>query len=185
MFSSDHVADLIEEFGLARGNCDPYGGGHARYPPCRDLQSKRIIRPNYSPFAKKLPNNSAYFSLDGYCHTYRACVRAVHDQPATILGVWRGHHGTAPLGAASFSPGVHLPQRRSPERFAFDGFCFVCVVPLLYPLTRWRSDEESFGQLFSWFCAHGLLAVMYSRMGVIIFLCVRRNPRKREARSTI
>ena len=65
------------------------------------------------------------------------------------------------------------------------GVCFVCVVPLLYPLTRWRSDEEAFGQLFSWFCAHGMLAVMYSRMGVIIFLCVRRNPRKREATSTI
>lgn len=63
MFSPDHVADLIQEFGLAGGNCDPYGGGHARYPPCRDPQSKRIIRPNYSPFAKKLPNNSAYFSL--------------------------------------------------------------------------------------------------------------------------
>src|SRR4051794_38199703 len=26
MFSSDHVADLIEEFGLARGNWDLYGG---------------------------------------------------------------------------------------------------------------------------------------------------------------
>jgi hypothetical protein len=64
MFSSDHVADLIEEFGLARGNCDLYDGGHARYPPRRDPESKWIIRPNYSPFAKKLPNNSAYFSLD-------------------------------------------------------------------------------------------------------------------------
>jgi hypothetical protein len=61
MFSPDDVSDLIEEFGLARGNPGPYGGGHARYPPYRDRQSKRIIRPNYSPFAKKLPNNSAYF----------------------------------------------------------------------------------------------------------------------------
>jgi len=61
MFSPDHVSDLIEELGLARGNPGPYGGGHARYPPYRYRQSKRIIRPNYSPFAKKLPNNSAYF----------------------------------------------------------------------------------------------------------------------------
>jgi hypothetical protein len=67
----------------------------------------------------------------------------------------------------------------------FTGACFVCVLALLYPLTRWRSDEQSFGQLFSWFCAHGMLAVMYSRMGVIMFLCLRRNPRKREATSTI
>lgn len=50
-------------FGLPGGIPGPYGGGHARYPPHRDLQSKRIIRPNYSPFAKELPNNSAYFSL--------------------------------------------------------------------------------------------------------------------------
>src|SRR5205085_9326443 len=64
MLAPDDVADLIEEFGLARGSRDPYGGGHARYPPCREPESKRNIRPNYSPFAKKLPNNSAYFSLD-------------------------------------------------------------------------------------------------------------------------
>jgi hypothetical protein len=36
MFSPDHIADLIEEFGLGSGNWDRYGGGHARYPPSRD-----------------------------------------------------------------------------------------------------------------------------------------------------
>jgi hypothetical protein len=35
MFSPDDITDLIEQFGLARGNLDPYGGSHARYPPYR------------------------------------------------------------------------------------------------------------------------------------------------------
>jgi hypothetical protein len=87
-----------------------------------------------------------------------------------------------------FAPRLSRPastSRRSGRRNAllFIGVCFVCVVALLYPLTRWRSDAESFGQLFSWFCAHGMLAVMYSRMGVIMFLSLRRNPRKRETTS--
>jgi hypothetical protein len=79
-----------------------------------------------------------------------------------------------------FAPRLSRPastSRSSGRRNAllFIGVCFVCVAALLYPLTRWRSDEESFGQLFSWFCAHGMLAVMYSRMGVIMFLSLRRN----------
>ena len=64
MLSPDYISDLIQQFGLARGNPNPYGGGHARYPPYLGPKRKRIIRPNYSPFANKLPNNSAYFSLD-------------------------------------------------------------------------------------------------------------------------
>ena len=61
---------------MPRGNPDPYGRGHARYPPCRDRQNKRIIRQNYSPFAKKLPNNSAYFSL-GLVDAQQAFVKFV------------------------------------------------------------------------------------------------------------
>jgi hypothetical protein len=40
MFSPDDITDLIEQFGLARGNLNPYGGGHARYPPYRCPQKQ-------------------------------------------------------------------------------------------------------------------------------------------------
>jgi hypothetical protein len=57
------MIDLPGDSGLAGWNLNPYGGGHGRYPPCRCPKSKRITRPNYSPFVNKMPNNSAYFSL--------------------------------------------------------------------------------------------------------------------------
>ena len=54
----------IEQFWIAWWDGNPYNGGHVRFPPNLGSEGKQSIRPNYSPFANKMPNNSAHFSLD-------------------------------------------------------------------------------------------------------------------------
>jgi len=59
----DYISDVVEQFGIACRHGNPYGGGHVRYPPGLAPECKQITRPNYSPFANKMPNNSADFLL--------------------------------------------------------------------------------------------------------------------------
>jgi hypothetical protein len=46
---------------------------------------------------------------------------------------------------------------------------FTCVAVLAIPLFRWDATEPVFGQLFSWLCAHGMLAFLLTRwsLGVL------------------
>lgn len=89
------------------------------------------------------------------------------------------------FGARLSRPASLSRPRGRRNASVFVGLCFLGAVAPLYPLARWRSDEEFFGQLFGWLCAHGLLAVLYSRMGVTMLLCLRRNSRNRETTPTL
>ena len=41
----------------------------------------------------------------------------------------------------------------------------IVILPFLfYPLSRWDPSDTVFGQLFSWYCAHGMIAIMFMRM---------------------
>lgn len=39
------------------------------------------------------------------------------------------------------------------------------AVVLVLPLFWWSAVESAFGQLFSWFCTHGVIAFFLTRMG--------------------
>ena len=87
MFSPDHIPDFVQEFGIAGGNANGYGGGHGRYPPSLGPESKRITRPNHSPFANKKPNNSADFSLDERAFAVSQLTRSIQDR--LFVGIHR------------------------------------------------------------------------------------------------
>jgi hypothetical protein len=51
----------------------------------------------------------------------------------------------------------------------------VAILPILfYPLTNWSPDDSVFGQLFSWFCAHGFIALLFFRIDLQIMSCLKR-----------
>lgn len=43
---------------------------------------------------------------------------------------------------------------------------FASAAVLIIPLFWWSAVEPVFGQLFSWFCAHGMIAVLLTRMSL-------------------
>jgi len=53
--------------------------------------------------------------------------------------------------------------------------CTIVVPILFYPLIRWNRSDSAFGQVFSWFCAHGMLAIMFSRMAVTMLSRVKEK----------
>ncbi|MDP9099805.1 MAG: hypothetical protein M3N48_12565 [Verrucomicrobiota bacterium] len=44
MFSPDEIADLIEQFGLAGGNLDPYGGAMLGILPAAASRASGLLR---------------------------------------------------------------------------------------------------------------------------------------------
>ena len=82
--------------------------------------------------------------------------------------------------ALTFAPRVcsraQLKSRSGRRRASLlAAISFGCALCLLYPLSRWNFDRDVFGQLFSWICAHGMIAALFIRLGFTILASLRKG----------